>query len=409
MASQNISNNNLYINPTPIGSLLASTSVDFLDTIMLRIEAKEGSISHLHPKLLKTDLMNKVPHHTEIEFMKLTRGGKMILTTKSITAAQEILQLQSLLSIPVSASVQSESVSTKFLLYNIAPEVQCSDIAEELADAGIVALEIRRFLKKYDNALHPTSTILITKFGTHLPKEIKLWFQLHRISLFVDKPRQCPRCFKFNHNLKACRSPQICKSCGISHEEPCSSAISCANCQGNHMATDKTCPAYLKESRLLRFKSENHLTLSEARRRFKDSEHRTSYARVTADTPPQKFVTKDDLQEALNNFTETMTNLFQQLLDAQIQACQALLQEATCSVVTSFKDLLTPAASRSASQDKSLLPDVPNKRAKTSSKVTSVLQSPMDTSLPQDSSSGKTVVNFSSDASGTVAQLPNST
>ena len=239
MSSPSIPTEHLYSNPTPIASLLTSITADFLDTIMLTVEAKLGSLTHMHPKHLKADLISKIPHHSDIDFMKLTRNEKMIFTTKSPTTAQEILQLQILLTTPVTVSVQIDSISTKFLLHNISPEVQRSDIAEELADIGIIALEIRRFLRKNDNTLRPTSTVLVTKLGVHLPREIKLWYQLHRISIFVDKPRQCLRCFKFNHNLNACRSSQLCASCGNSHEGPCTSPISCVNCHGTYLATDR--------------------------------------------------------------------------------------------------------------------------------------------------------------------------
>ena len=157
MSSPTIPTEYLYSNPTHIASLLTSITADSLDTIMLTVEANNGSLTHMHPKHLKADLINKIPHHTDIDFLKLTRNGKMILTTKSPTTAQEILQLQILLTTPVTVSVQTDSISTKFLLYNISPEVQYSDIAEEFADIGIIALEIHHFLKKNDNALRPFS------------------------------------------------------------------------------------------------------------------------------------------------------------------------------------------------------------------------------------------------------------
>ena len=109
----------------------------------------------MHPKHLKTDLINKIPNHSDIDFMKLTRNWKIVIIIKSSIAAQEILQLQLLLTTPVTVSVQTDSISTKFLLYNTAYEVQFSDIVEKLADIGIIALEIRRFFKNGDNALRP--------------------------------------------------------------------------------------------------------------------------------------------------------------------------------------------------------------------------------------------------------------
>lgn len=68
---------------------------------------------------------------------------------------------------------------------------------------------------------------------------------------------QCRRCQKWGHSTNNCRSKPICTKCGAQHwtkdcttvdkeKEETHQNIKCANCQGNHLAFSKDCPAYLK-------------------------------------------------------------------------------------------------------------------------------------------------------------------
>lgn len=109
----------------------------------------------------------------------------------------------------MTASCQSEVISTQFLLHNIDPLIDCTEIAEELDFAGVKALEVRRFLRQGSTS---TISVLVTKLGHSLPSDIGLWYQFHRISLFVDKLCQYTNCIKFTHNSSAFKSARICAS-----------------------------------------------------------------------------------------------------------------------------------------------------------------------------------------------------
>lgn len=139
------------------------------------------------------------------------------------------------------ASYQTECISTRFLLNNIDPQFDCTEIGEERRFAGINVLEVRRFLRQ---GSIPTTTVLITKLGCSLPSELQLWYQLHRISFFVvDKPRQCTNCLKITHNSHACKSARMCDQCSEAHQGTCSTdSPTCANCKGNHVSTDRPYP-----------------------------------------------------------------------------------------------------------------------------------------------------------------------
>lgn len=123
----------------------------------------------------------------------------------------------------------------------------------------------------------------------------------------------------------------------------------CTDCKGEHIATDKTCSYYEQEACLLRFKSENHLSFSEARRQFHVSgktRSSMSYATVasTAPSPPpltSDYVTKADLQDSLQVFAENIASMLQTVLDAQAAACQNMITAVTGAVIGAMKQIFT--------------------------------------------------------------------
>ena len=125
---------------------------------------------------------------------------------------------------------------------------------------NVQILELRRFV--YKGQSNWISLVLITSLGTRLPLEIKLWFSIQNTRQFVDRSRQCKRCFRFNNPTSMCKSEQLCIVC--SHERPCSFPVSCASCNGLHWADYNQCPSHLAEINFLQFKFSKFLYFTEA-------------------------------------------------------------------------------------------------------------------------------------------------
>lgn len=121
-----------------------------------------------------------------------------------------------------------------------------------------------------------------------------------------------------------------------------------ANCKGNHFITDKSCPHYIREAKLLKFKAEHHLSLSEVRLQFRMNtvSKSKSYAAIASTTStwtitPTDYVTKTELQDSHQSFAESIAGMLEQVLDAQISKCQNMLNMVTTEVVGVMKEILT--------------------------------------------------------------------
>ncbi|GFV30206.1 uncharacterized protein TNCV_96831 [Trichonephila clavipes] len=95
----------------------------------------------------------------------------------------------------------------------------------------------------------------------------------------------------------------------FTHSGQCSNNSRCINCKGDHPANSLNCPEYIKEKKILELKCEQHLTLGEARKRFRDNK-RTSYSAVI-----QTNTVNLDMQDYLEKKLENMLTSFQAILE----------------------------------------------------------------------------------------------
>ncbi|GBL79835.1 hypothetical protein AVEN_28903-1 [Araneus ventricosus] len=201
--------------------------------ILISNADSNSKIPQLNPFTLQSFIKDKINRHTSIQNMKFTRQGKIILTTQDPVCAVQLLNLESVVNIKVSTNVIWENTTSRFLLYDISTTVSLRENAEELTrNKGIEIVEMRRFVKQ--NNSRETSPVLVTKLGTCLPGYMKIWFTNQKIKSFIDRPRQCVKCYSFMHPSRVCEKTPICNSCGEIHSGICLAPQKCINCQGEH-------------------------------------------------------------------------------------------------------------------------------------------------------------------------------
>ncbi|GFT39116.1 putative RNA-directed DNA polymerase from transposon X-element [Trichonephila clavipes] len=217
-------------------------------TILLEHTEKAGSIPKSTPHLLHAELKNKIPRHDNITHMYFTRSGKIKISSSDPVCAVQITAIDQILNTPVKANIIWEGFTSRFLLFDIPTNVHLADGAIELKNSNdLDIVEIRKFVKP--NSRQEASLVLITILGRNTPECVNLWFFNHRIQLFIDKPRQCSKCFSYTHLSRFCSSPIRCINCGESHAEQCINSSNCINCKGDHPANSPNCPNFIKKKR----------------------------------------------------------------------------------------------------------------------------------------------------------------
>ncbi|GFX40300.1 uncharacterized protein TNCV_4319331 [Trichonephila clavipes] len=264
--------------------------------------------------------------------MSFTRNGKIRFSTLDPVCAAQILSLEKISNVSVKTNILWEGITSRFLIFEIPLDISLNEIAKELQETNnFEIIEMRRFIKT--GSQQQFSPVLITILGTTLPETVKLWFINHRIQNFIDKPRQCTTCFSFLHSTRFCQKTAICINCGDPHSGQCSNNSRCINCKGDHPANSLNCPEYIKEKKILELKCEQHLTLGEARRRFRDNK-RTSYSAVI-----QTNTVNLDMQDYLEKKLENMLTSFQAILEKQTTLIMEAFQKTMESVLTQLSKI----------------------------------------------------------------------
>ena len=303
----------------------------------LFIKSNESrSIPKADPRKIKKEIMEKVSQFAKIDNLRYNRNGSILLSTRDVECAIQISQVSTLMGVSTKCSVIWENISTRFLIYDIPTDMPLNELAQDLmAENKIEILELRRFMKK--GSSNEFSPVLVTIFGTKLPDEIKIWFTVQKVKLFVDRVRQCKRCKKFNHGEARCKYEQACINCGGNHSDLCHEKPKCANCGGEHRADYRQCPQRIRESEFLQFKCRNFLSFIDARRKFKAASNTSTYAKqVSSQVSDVEMVKQFELRtnnllkvfcdvvaknnekvtEALNNFTVTLKNFLTSFEDS---------------------------------------------------------------------------------------------
>ncbi|XP_055949578.1 uncharacterized protein LOC129983905 [Argiope bruennichi] len=259
--------------------------------------------------------------------MRFTRRGKLIFTTKDLGCTKQLLGLEQINDTKVTSNVIWEGVTSRFLLIDMLTCVPLKEVADELRQFNdIETREMRRFVKQ--NSTQQTS-ILVTILGTSLPDSVKLWLTFQKIRPFIDRPRQCSKCYNFLHLSRICSKDQVCQLCGTEHVGNCQNPVKCINCQGSHAATSKACSLYVKEQQILDLKCRNHLTTGEARRLF-NALSNTTYATVaTSSTEPIDFEKSlnDKMESSIQNINKKMEQHFNELLEIFQKTVESMVQQ----------------------------------------------------------------------------------
>ncbi|GFS64156.1 uncharacterized protein TNCV_3945171 [Trichonephila clavipes] len=272
--------------------------------MFLENKQKPSSIPKINPQLLYMEIKSKIPKFDQISNMSFTRNGKLRFATSDPVCAIQILSLDQLFNISVNVSVIWEGITSRFLLYEIPTNVSLEELSAELQDSNnFEIVEIRRFIKSGTNP--EISPVLITILGTVLPDNVKLWFINHKIQLFIDKPRQCTKCFSFSHPSRFCQSPAICCNCGSSHSGESTVNANCINCPTNF----SLCSSFLAEKQIMELKCRQHVTLSEARRRFRASNSEN------LSTVLKSKSQENNIQELIDKKFEKMMTAFQAVVE----------------------------------------------------------------------------------------------
>ena len=176
---------------------------------------------------------------------------------------------------PVGVSIEPHRFlnTSKGVVYcdNLNGYTEDKDILADLQEQIPNLVEVYRPKSRRTGVEVPSNTLIMT-FGTpQLPTEVKIGYMKERVKLYIPSPRICFKCQDYGHTKNTCTHSQKCARCGkVGHEyKDCQEPEpKCLHCQQAHASSDRTCPKWILEKKVMEVKLKNNMTFMKQRREF---------------------------------------------------------------------------------------------------------------------------------------------
>ncbi|GFO40538.1 NADP dehydrogenase [ubiquinone] iron-sulfur protein 8, mitochondrial [Plakobranchus ocellatus] len=216
---------------------------------------------------------------------KIHRELKSILgdvTIKSNDQAKKLGAIATFLDIPVTVSPHKSLNSSKGVIRS--RDLRCCS-EEEMVEELSGVIHARRIKVRRGEDKIQTDTVVLTFDSPKPPSRIRAGYLTLDVRPYVPLPMRCYKCQRYGHGKDRCKKPAaVCIRCGKGGhvERDCSAGPLCVNCRGDHAASSKTCPKFLEEQAILRYKAENGGTFQQARKAVVVEIHKTISTRTFA-------------------------------------------------------------------------------------------------------------------------------
>ena len=297
------------------------------------VEPKNPNVSK-HPILIGKILHSAFPN--SIKNISKNNFSRVNVECRDGASANKIVNSLSILEkYDLNAFIPNFRVSREGIIRDVPLEITIDDFIKNAStNLKCPILGGRRFITKKDNGvLSPTSTVYLRFDGQEVPEYLTLFHLRLKISPYVSQPKICYNCFRFGHVANQCKRPR-CRFCGDPPHQSGSTCpkekgpFSCLNCDGSHLVTDKTCPAYQDQILVRKIAAYRNTSIKDAsnlyHREKKASQNSmspldvrlllarsTSYSALQSSHPPAfNYSNFPNLGEVdLDSFEGTSTNL----------------------------------------------------------------------------------------------------
>ena len=209
--------------------------------------------------------------------VKRLQSGDLLIQAESEKQSKQIEQLTAIQNAPVKASAHRSLNLSRCIVSS--PEfidIDVDEITQELQPLGV------NKVRKLGNR----GTLLLTFGSPTYPSYINFFYTRLRTREYIPDPLRCYRCNKFGHSSTACtRTANHCPKCSQEGHDRvnCPNSPLCANCQGEHDASSRQCPVYLREKEVIvtKLRSTNPISYQAARRIVQEKQKPT-YAEAAA-------------------------------------------------------------------------------------------------------------------------------
>ncbi|GFO37226.1 RNA-directed DNA polymerase from mobile element jockey [Plakobranchus ocellatus] len=211
---------------------------------------------------------------------------------KSNDQAKKLGAIATFLDIPVTVIPHKSLNSSKGVIRS--RDLRCCTEEEMVEELSGVTHARRIKVRRGEDKIQ-TDTVVLTFDSPKPPSRIRAGYLTLDVRPYEPIPMRCYKCQHYGHDKDRCKKPAaVCVRCGKGghFERDCSADPHCVNCRGDHAASSKTCPKFLEEQAILRYKAENGGTFQQARKAVVVDLHKTISTRTCASAVKSQLRTK---------------------------------------------------------------------------------------------------------------------
>ncbi|KAG0431326.1 hypothetical protein HPB47_021884 [Ixodes persulcatus] len=245
-------------------------------TVIVRPKAPDKVIATINPKKIQEKLDMTAPDGV-ILVRPNRRLNVLAIDTRNRDATKALLALTTLDGIAVLAYEPLPRESAAGVIYEVPADLTEVEPQLEVRTTAPV-ISIRRLGK--------SETVKLVFSTDTLPEYITIGYSIYKTQPYIEKPRQCSKCNRFEHVRTACTRELRCGRCGGPHDRTKCEAEDplCMNCNKAHNSTSRLCPAYKREQKIYRYKSEAKVGYTSAKEALRSTQDQmsTGHARTAA-------------------------------------------------------------------------------------------------------------------------------
>ena len=207
--------------------------------------------------------------------VKKLKDNSLLVETSRKSQTEQLLRQTKFYNINVKVTPHQTLNSSKGIIRDSAMKgVSTDEIKEYLKSQGV--LNVRRISIKKEGQIIDTNTFVVTFNTPTLPKQVKIFYRLIKVELYIPNPLRCFECQRFGHHEDRCTAAPVCAKCGKEgfcgvRSENCKGPINCVNCGKDHPAYSNKCEVWLKEKEIMKLKLKNNIPYPEARNFYENT------------------------------------------------------------------------------------------------------------------------------------------
>ncbi|XP_055621965.1 uncharacterized protein LOC129765582 [Toxorhynchites rutilus septentrionalis] len=236
--------------------------------VIKRTDQKDSSFEKVSPIFIHKEIKSACGE--PLTTVKL-RNGTLLVKTKSIAQANQLLRCKMLFDMTVSVEENVKLNQTKGIITSADLRyATIKEIVEELSSQGVCQVE--QMKRKRLGILEPTNSFILTFKSSGVPETVKVGYLVLNVRLFIPRPIRCYQCQYYSHPATYCPNEEVCSNCCEEGHKPnkCTGPTTCRNCKSSHHASWSTeCEVFKVEQEVMRIKVNEGVSIREARNLYR--------------------------------------------------------------------------------------------------------------------------------------------